>query len=145
MELTAVNDQIVQPGQDVVFTVVSVPGLEDLVRHRLGSGNILFSGNVGGCRCRRTVVYPVDFGANIAVPDGEAVAPVSLALVVDGSVLPASTMTVTPAAAGDFYNVSRQIGVPVWRGCCETVAVRNVGTGPVTVRQATIDIDAPGR
>lgn len=145
-EYTAVAAQTVQPGQDVIFTEQSVPGLRDLVRHRDGSGNFLFSGNVcGGCRCSRSIVYPVDFGANVAIPEGGTVGPVSLALVIDGSVIPASTMTVTPAAAGDFFNISRQIGVEVWRGCCETVAVRNIGTEPIVVTQATIDIDAPGR
>jgi hypothetical protein len=85
----------------------------------------------------------VDFGANIAVPDGETVGEISLALVIDGATIPASTMEVTPAAVEEFFNVSRAINVQVWRGCCETVAVRNTSAIPILVENANIVFNRP--
>jgi hypothetical protein len=42
-------------------------------------------------------------------------------------------MTVTPAAAGDFFNVYSSVYVDVPRGCCVTISVRNISTVPVDV------------
>lgn len=47
-------------------------------------------------------------------------------------------MTVTPAAVGDLFNVSRMIEIDVPCNCCYTLSVRNVGTTPVTVEGANI-------
>jgi hypothetical protein len=85
----------------------------------------------------------VDFGANIAVPTGETVGEISVAIVIDGSTIPATTMTVTPAAVEEFFNVSRATNVQVWRGCCETVAIRNTSDIPILVQNANILFSRP--
>ena len=137
--------QTVNPGETVVFTDSPVPCNRGFVRHRDGSGNFLLSGYVpckNGCRAS-VATYMVDFGANIAVPDGETVGEISLALVIDGATIPASTMEVTPAAVDEFFNVSRAINVQIWRGCCETVAVRNTSAIPILVENANIVFARP--
>lgn len=148
-EYTANAGQTVNPGETVVFTESPVPCLRGFVRHRDGTGNFLLSGWVpnrgNGCCCNRVRAanYLVDFGANIAVPEGETVGPISLALTIDGATIPSSQMIVTPAAVEEFFNVSRAINAQVWRGCCETIAVRNTSTIPILVQNANIIFSRP--
>jgi len=52
-------------------------------------------------------------------------------------------MIVTPAAVEEFGNVSRAINVQVWKGCCETVSVRNTSEIPILVQNANIIFSRP--
>lgn len=143
------NIQTVNPGETVVFTESPVPCQRGFVRHRDGSGNFLLSGyvpNAYGCGCcnrKNSALYLVDFGANIAIPTGGTAGEISLAISVDGATLPSSTMIVTPAAVEEYFNVSRAINVEIWRGCCETVSIRNTSTQPILVQNANIIFDRP--
>lgn len=141
-EYTAVAVQTVNPGESVVFTETPVPCTRGFVRHREGSGNFLLSGAT--CACRPAATYLVDFGANIAVPTGGTVEAISLSITIDGSTLPASEMTVTPAAIEEYFNVSRAINAEIWRGCCQTVTVRNVSEQPILVENANILFERKG-
>lgn len=100
-----------------------------------------------GCPCcnnyNRSATYLCDFGANIAIPTGGTVEPISLALTIDGATIPASTMIATPAAVEEYFNVSRAINADVWNGCCETVSVRNTSTQPILVQNANIIFSRP--
>ena len=146
-EYSANAIQTVAPGESVVFTEAPVPCTRGLVRHRDETGNFLLSGWVPnrGCSCKtKAANYLIDFGANIAVPDGgTAGEPISHAITIDGATIPASSMVVTPAAVGDFFNVSRAINAQVWRGCCETISVRNTSTQPILVQNANIILSRP--
>lgn len=141
--------QTVNPGETIVFTESPDPCRRGLVRHRDGTGSFLLSGwvpNIGcSCRCRRprSAEYLVDFGANIAVPTGETVGPISVALTIDGATIPASQMIVTPAAVEEFFNVSRAINAQIWNGCCESVAIRNTSDIPILVQNANVIFSRP--
>lgn len=144
-EYSASLEQTVNPGESVIFTESPVPCNRGFVRHRDETGNFLLSGFVpckNGCRAN-SAIYLVDFGANIAVPTGETVDSISLAITIDGATIPASTMTVTPAAVEEFFNVSRAINAQIWRGCCESVSVRNVSSIPILVESANIIFSRP--
>ena len=52
-------------------------------------------------------------------------------------------MTVPGAVVEQYYNVSRAINADVWRGCCETVTVRNVSDQPILVQHANIIFSRP--
>lgn len=138
--------QTVNPGESVVFTASPVPCNRGLVRHRNGSGNFLLRGNVRrnacGC-CAESAQYLVDFGANIAIPTGGTVGSISLALTLDGATLPTTQMTVTPAAVEEFWNVSDATILGVWRGCCQTLTVRNISEQPILVQNANIIFSRP--
>lgn len=148
-EYSANAIQTVNPGESVIFDVATEPCTRGLVRHRDGTGSFLLSGwspRRSGCRCcgsNSDVDYLVIFGANVVLPEGGTPGEVSLAIVVDGATVPASQMTETLAAVGDVANVSRSITVPIWRGCCETVAVRNTSDQPIQVQNANIIIRRP--
>ena len=150
-EYSANAVQTVNPGESIIFTDTPVPCERGFIRHRDDSGSFLLSGYVPGnncgCNCCRNrngnASYLVDFGANIAVPTGETVGEISVALTIDGSTVPASTMIVTPAAVEEYFNVSRAINVQVWRGCCETVSIRNTSDIPILVQNANVLFSRP--
>lgn len=145
-EFTASAEQTVNPGETVVFTENPVPCRRGFVRHRDETANFLLSGWVPrrscGC-CASAANYLVAFSADIAVPDGETVGEITLAIAIDGATIPAATMTQTPAAVEEFANVAKIITAEVWRGCCETITVRNTSAIPILVRNASINFSRP--
>lgn len=149
-EYSANAVQTVNPGESIVFTATPVPCQRGFIRHREGSGNFLLSGwvptqNRRRCCCRRVnqAQYLVDFGANISIPDGGTVGPISVAFSLDGSTMPDTTMTVTPAAVEEVFNVSRATNVGVWVGCCESLTVRNTSDQAILVENANIVLTRP--
>ena len=137
-EFSANALQTVNPGESIVFTENPVPCTKGLVRHRDGTGAFLLSGRSNNCCPCRSVNYLVDFGANIAVPTGETVGPISVAITIDGATIPGSEMIVTPAAVEEFFNVSRAINASIWNGCCESVSIRNTSEIPILVQNANV-------
>lgn len=140
--------QTVNPGEAVIFSANPVPCDRGLVWEREQTGLFELKGytpNVRRCRCQPipSAVYQVDFGANIAIPTGETVGPISLAITLGGATIPASTMIVTPAAVEEYSNVSRAINALVRKGCCETLTVRNTSSIPILVQNANIIFARP--
>ena len=140
--------QTVNAGESVVFTNNPVPCERGFVRHRDETGNFLLSGWTpnNNCRCcnrNKSALYLVDFSANIAVPTGGTVEAISLAVTIDGAVIPSSQMVVTPAAVEEFFNVSVAINAQIWKGCCETITVQNTSTQPILVQNANIIFSRP--
>lgn len=148
-EYSANAVQTIAPGEVAVFTATSVPCGRGFVRHRNDTGNFLLSGWVPQryccCPCQRdnSADYLVDFGANIAIPTGGTVGPISVAIAIDGATIPPSTMIVTPAAVEEFFNISTNIDVPIWKGCCQTVTVRNTSDQPILMQNANIRFTRP--
>lgn len=142
-EYSASAAQTVNPGESVIFTDAPVPCVRGFVRHRDGSGNFLLSGAIQNgvrrcCCAKQSVDYLVGFGANISIPTGGTPGSISLAIAIDGSTEPETTMTVTPAAVEEPFNVSRSTNVQIWANCCETVVVRNISDQAIVVENANI-------
>ena len=137
-EYTASALQTVDANQNVLFTETPVPCTKGFVVHREGSGVFTLRGITNCC----SVLYRVQFQGNIAIPTGGTVAPISIALAIDGEPLAASTAIYTPAAAEDFGNVSVLGVVRVPRGCCTHIAITNstVPDAPIDVQNANIEI-----
>ena len=150
-EYSANAVQIVNPGESVVFTNSPIPCYKNLILHRDETGNFLlrgyapnyYSGCGCGCRGNNSVSFLVNFGCNVSIPEGGVAGEISLALAVDGTTVPTSSMIVTPAAVNEYWNVHTAIFVPVWKGCCETVTVRNTSTVPIQVQNANIIFSRP--
>lgn len=137
MELTSNALQTVTIGSDVLFTETAVRGCPAIL-HREGSGLVTLRGLTNQCRAR----FKISFGANIALPEGTTpVAPVTLALAINGEPIPSSSMISTPAADAEFNNVYASIFVDVVSGCCISLSVRNTGTTPVDVQNANIIVE----
>lgn len=108
------------------------------VQHREGSGIFTLRGVTNQCKA----VYKVQFNGNIAISTGGTVEPISVALTINGEALGNATATVTPAAIGDFFNVSVATFIDVPCGCCLTVSVENTSaTTAIDVTNANIIID----
>lgn len=142
-EFTASAVQTVNPGETVIFDVTVYNGGCNGLNHRDGSGEFLIAGGptpVGPCCCRQdTREVPTSYKANIAVPTGGTVGAISMAIAVDGATLPYTTMTVTPAAVEEFFNIAVTTNTPVWKGCCQSVTIRNTSDQPILVQQPLIN------
>lgn len=148
--------QTVAPNGSVIFTESPVPCNRGLINHREESGIFrlaspsVINGNCGfrrNCCCMSfpTANYEVAFHANIQIPTGGTVEPISLALVIDGETDPSSIMTITPAAVEEPGNVGADIIVAVPYICrCSSVSVRNISTQAIDVENANIVFDFIG-
>lgn len=136
MEITANAVQTVLENQNVIFTDNVVCGSASII-HRDGSGLVTLRGITSQCRAR----FKVSFGANIAIPTGGTVEPISLAITIEGEPIGTTTMTITPAAVENFFNVSSSIYVDVPRGCCLSVGIRNINTQSILVQNANLIVE----
>lgn len=136
MEIIANALQTVPANQNVYFTDTVTCGSFS-ISHRDDSGLVTLRGNTNQCRAR----FKVSFGGNIALPADGTAGPISLAIAIDGEAVPATTMTVTPAAVEEFFNVFSAVFVDVPKGCCMTVSVRNISTVPVDVINANLIVE----
>lgn len=140
--------QTVNPGESVTFTTAPFPCNRGFIRWRQWTGAFNLAGwvpgNMSSCCCNqaRAAQYMVDFGANIGIPEGGTAGPISVAYALDGVTLPETTMTVQGVVDG-FTNVSRATIVPVWKGCCQTLTVRNISEVPIQVQNANIVFSRP--
>lgn len=123
-------------GQNVPFTEEANTGKPSIV-HREGAGLVTLRGLTNQCRAR----FKISFGANIAIPAGGTVEAITAAISINGEALTASTATVTPAAAEDFFNIYVSAVVDVPRGCCVTVAAKNTSAQPILVANSNFIVE----
>ena len=137
-EYSAVAVQTVAVNDNILFDNGSRACRKGFIQHRDDSGIFFLKGASNGCRA----VYRVTFNGNIAVATGGTVEPISIALTINGEALGNATATVTPAAIGDFFNVSVTTFIDIPCGCCVTVSVENVSdTTDIDVQNANIIFD----
>lgn len=137
-EYSNVPVQTVTTGNNVLFTNGNRACRKGYVVHRNDSGFLTLRGITNQCRA----TYRVQFTGNVAIAAGETVAPISIALALNGEALGNATAIVTPAAVGNFFNVSVSTLVDVPRGCCLTLSVKNITADTsIDVENANIVID----
>lgn len=136
-EYIANTVQTVQSRQNVIFTDAVVCSNNRSIVHRDDSGLITLRGITNQCRAR----FKVHFGGNIAIPATGTVGPISLAIAIDGEPIASTTMTVTPAAVSQFWNVSSEVLIDVPACCCSQISVENISTQAVDVQNANIIVD----
>ena len=130
--------QTVDVDENVLFLNGNRCCRKGLIMHNDNSGIFRVKGVSNSCR----TIYKVHFNANIAIATGGTVEPISVALVQNGEVLRNAVATVTPAAIGDFFNVSLETFIELPCGCCDTISVRNISdTTAIDVINANIVID----
>lgn len=132
-EFTNSNTVTVAAGQNLPLTETAVKGPACIV-HREGAGIVTLRGLTSQCKAR----FKVSFGGNIAVPAGGTAGAISIALALNGEPLTSATAIVTPAAAGDYFNVFVAVFVEVPRGCCVTVAVENTSTQAIDIANSNL-------
>jgi hypothetical protein len=121
-EYSAIPVQTIAVDENVIFNNGSRACHKGYIQHRDTSGIFFLKGATNGCKA----VYRVTFNGNIAIATGGTVEPISVALTINGEALGNALATVTPAAIGDFFNVSVTTFIEIPCGCCVTVSVENV-------------------
>lgn len=137
MEITANAIQTVNSNLNVLFTDTIVGCNTCSIIHRDGSGLVTLRGMTAQNRAR----YRVSFGANLAVPTGETVGPISLGIAINGEAVATTTMISTPAAVEEYNNVFSAIFLDIPRDCCMQISVKNLSTIPVNVQNANLIIE----
>ena len=146
-EYSANLAQTVAANGSVIFTESPVPCACGRIYHRDESGIFRLASPSVISNCRRNnccgrmpfADYLVSYSGNIAIPTGGTVEEISLVISIDGEIDPSSTMIFTPAAVGDFGNVSTQVVVSVpWICRCASVSVRNSSTQAITVQNSNM-------
>ena len=139
VELTASAAQTVQAGQNVLFTDTPVGCNRGYVVHREGAGLVTLRGMCNGCA--NFARYKVLFVGNIAVPTGGTPGAISVALTIGGEAIQQSTATVTPTVADSSFNVTTAAFVDVPKGCCVSLAVKNINAQAISVANANLLIE----
>lgn len=138
MEITANLLQTVAANANVLFTDTAARGKNCCsIVHRDGSGLVTLRGITNQCRAR----FKVTFGANVALPAGATVAPITLALATNGEAVGPATMISTPAAAEEFNNVSASVYLDVPSECCYTISVKNISEDDIDVQNANLIVE----
>lgn len=133
--------QTVVANGSIVFSNDFFPCNKGLIVHQDDSGLFQVRGIVNN-PCAEYGKLKINFGANVAIPEGgTAGEPITLAITVNGVTEPATTMISTPAAVNEYNNVSREVEIPIPRGCCQNVAITNTSNQSILIQNAIIDLD----
>lgn len=124
----------------VIFRA-SIPCTKGYVYHEDETGNFILRG-VTPNQCNRFAHYQVTFNANITIPEGGTVTPIAVALTVNGEPRNVSRAIFTPAAVGDYGNVTSTAIIKVPRGCCFSLGVEAVpaSSDPTVTPAPVIDV-----
>lgn len=127
--------QQVAAGQNAILDVDVIKSR--CVSHRTGSGLICVDNS--GCDCK-PARYKVFVKANISIPTGGTVGPISLGIALNGEIVQSSIATVTPAAVGDEFSVSTEEIINAGK-CPVNIAVRNPNTETIQISDLTVIIE----
>ena len=126
------------PLNEAIDFEASIPCNRGYVFHEDGTGVFVLRGVTNNCFAR----YKVTYTGNIAVPTGGTVAPIAVAIALNGEQRMASRAITTPAAVDEYGNVTSTAIITVPRGCCFSMSVRYVSgvtdgttTPPVSINQ----------
>lgn len=134
VEYTSNAVQSISLNQAAVFDA-SIPCPRGYVVHEDGQGVFILRGVTNNCFAR----YRVIFNGNIAIPTGGVVTPIAVALTVNGEPRLTSRAIFTPAAVGDYGNVTSTAIIKVPRGCCFSLSVESIpATADPTVTPAPV-------
>ena len=127
--------QQVAAGQNAVLDVDVIKSR--CVSHRTGSGLICVDNS--GCDCK-PARYKVFVKANISIPTGGTVGPISLGIALNGEIVQSSITTVTPAATGDEFSVATEEIINAGK-CPVNIAVRNPNTQTIQISDLVVIVE----
>lgn len=121
----------------IIFSA-SIPCNRGYVYHEDETGIFILRGIVKNqCACFAT--YQVTINGNITIPEGGTVTPIAVAITVNGEPRLTSRAIFTPAAVGDYGNVTSTAIIKVPKGCCFSLSVEAVpATADPTVTPAPV-------
>jgi len=138
VEYTAVAEQVVSAGNNILFTEDVIPCRKGYVEHRKGSGLIELRGITNQCRARYVVTYSGNI-APAATADGGVAGEVAVALSLNGEPILSSLRRNTAVAVESYGAVSATEIIDVARGTVVTIAVKNVSEATATTAASAIE------
>ena len=105
----------------IIFNA-SIPCTKGYVYHEDETGIFILRGITNQC----FATYQVTFNGNIAVPTGGTAGPIAIAVTVNGEPRLTSRAIYTPAAVGDYGNVTSTAIIKVPRGCCFSISIESI-------------------
>ena len=136
MEVIANELQTVEVNDAVLFQSALSSNSPSII-WRAGSGLITLRGLGLQPRAR----FKIAFHANVALSEGATVAPIMLALRINGEGVASSRVISTPAAVQNFNNVAASTFIDVPSGCCTTISLGNIGTASTDIENASMTIE----
>lgn len=144
-EYSANAVQTVQPGGFAILTATVVPCDMGLIQHSDETPIFSLSGwkPNNGCCCNwnSPALYKTNVNMNVALSEGATVEPIAVAIAIDGVAYPLSEMDATPAAVQEFTHIGTDLSIPILNGCCQTVAIQNIGTQPIDIKNLIVDFE----
>ena len=139
-EYSYIPSQIVDVDENILFMNGDRCCKKRLITHQDSSGVFRVNGVFNSCK----TIYKVHFNANVAIApadEGGVLEPITVALTQNGEVVRSAVAVVTPAAIGDFWNVSFETFIELPCGCCDTITIRNISETSIEVENANLIID----
>lgn len=130
--------QEVNLNSPVIFTA-SIPCTKGYVYHEDETGIFILRGIVNN-PCAQFATYKITYNGNIALPTGGTVAPIAIAITLNGEERPTSKAIFTPAVVEDFGNVTSTCIVKIPRGCCFNLSVDAVAANTTDTPAPTIEV-----
>lgn len=120
----------------------SIPCNRGNVYHEGNTGNFILRGANTNNPCNCFAQYQVTFNGNIAIPEGGTVAPIAVAIAVNGEPRLTSRAIFTPAAVEEYGNVTSTAIIKVPRCCCFSLSVDAVpaSTDPTVTPAPAIEV-----
>lgn len=117
----------------------SIPCTKGYVYHEDETGNFILRGKVNN-QCNAYAHYQVTFNGNISIPTGGTVAPIALALTVNGEPRLTSRAIFTPSAVEEYGNVTSTAIIKVPKGCCFSLGIDSVPASTTETPVQTIEV-----
>ena len=136
MEVIANELQTVEVNNSILFQTALSSNNPSII-WRAGSGLVTLRGIGPQLRAR----FRVSYHANVAISTGATVAPVEIAVRINGESIASSLTMSTPAAIEEFNSVSASTLIDVPAGCCTQITLANVGTSSIDVQNVSMTIE----
>lgn len=136
MEVIANELQTVEVNSSILFQTALSSNNPSII-WRAGSGLVTLRGIGPQLRARFRVAYH----ANVAISTGETVAPIEIAIRINGEGVASSRTMSTPAAAEEFNSVSASTLIDVPAGCCTQITLANIGTTSIDAQNVSMTVE----
>lgn len=149
-QMSAAEVQTIEPNQKVIFTssFVSPQPVGIVFPDADGTGLFLrglYSRRYSSCGMRDFFTdFYASFSANIKIPTGGTVSPISMAITLNGDPIQTGIMIESPSAVDSFENISAQVFVPVPKGSTAFLTVENTSDQAIQIQNANLIVDRIG-
>lgn len=137
MELITTGVQTVEANNSVLYQAVLSAGSPSIF-WRAGSGLVTLRGLSNNQPRAR---FRVSYHGNVALAADATVAPIEVAILINGEGIGSSRSVSTPAAVEEFNSVSAATFIDVPTGCCTTISLGNIGEQPTDFENVSLLVE----